>query len=52
MSNREDSLYEQFARVGKAVASPKRIELLDLLAQGERSAEALVVWKVGSPSGD
>ena len=37
----KDALYEQFARVGKAVASPKRIELLDLLCQGERSVEAL-----------
>ena len=27
-------LYEQFARVGKALASPVRLELLDLLAQG------------------
>src|SRR3989337_2015467 len=38
----KDALYEQFARVGKAVASPRRIELLELLAQGERSVEALV----------
>ena len=37
----KDSLYEQFARVAKAVASPKRIELLDLLCQGERSVEVL-----------
>ena len=44
MNGREvkDALYEQFARVGKAVASPRRIELLELLAQGERSVEALV----------
>jgi len=34
-------LYEQFARVGKALASPKRLELVDLLAQGERSVEDL-----------
>ena len=34
-------LYEQFARVGKAAASPQRLELLDLLAQGERTVEAL-----------
>jgi rhodanese-related sulfurtransferase len=34
-------LYEQFARVGKALASPSRLELLDLMAQGERSVEAL-----------
>jgi rhodanese-related sulfurtransferase len=37
----KDALYEQFARLGRAVANPKRIELLDLLAQGERSVEAL-----------
>jgi rhodanese-related sulfurtransferase len=43
ISSREikDSLYEQFARVAKAVASPKRIELLDLLCQGERSVDVL-----------
>ncbi|MCC6223998.1 MAG: metalloregulator ArsR/SmtB family transcription factor [Thermoleophilia bacterium] len=34
-------LFEQLARIGKAVASPRRIELLDLLCQGERSVEAL-----------
>ncbi len=36
-----EALYEQFARIGKALASPKRIELLDLLCQGERSVEVL-----------
>jgi rhodanese-related sulfurtransferase len=36
-----DPLYEQFARIGNAVASPKRIELLDLLSQGEKTVEAL-----------
>jgi rhodanese-related sulfurtransferase len=35
------ALYEQFARVGKALASPRRLELLDLLAQGKRSVEDL-----------
>lgn len=35
------ALNEQFARVAQALASPRRIELLDLLAQGERSVEAL-----------
>jgi rhodanese-related sulfurtransferase/DNA-binding transcriptional ArsR family regulator len=41
--NREfkDRLYAQFARVGKAVGSPHRLELLELLAQGERSVDAL-----------
>jgi rhodanese-related sulfurtransferase/DNA-binding transcriptional ArsR family regulator len=37
----KDRLYEQFARAAKAVASPKRIELLELLAQGEHTVEAL-----------
>lgn len=37
----KDRLYEQFARVAKAVASPKRIELLEVLAQGERTVEVL-----------
>ncbi len=37
----KDALYEQFARVGKATAHPKRLELLDLLLQGERSVEEL-----------
>ena len=37
----KDDHYEQLARVGKALASPKRLELLDLLAQGPRTVEAL-----------
>ncbi|NQV07650.1 metalloregulator ArsR/SmtB family transcription factor [bacterium] len=37
----KDELYEQFARIGKAAAHPKRIELLDLLCQGERSVEVI-----------
>lgn len=32
---------EQFARVAKAIANPHRLELVDLLAQGERSVEEL-----------
>ena len=35
------TLNEQFARLGKAFAHPRRVELLDLLAQGERSVDAL-----------
>jgi len=35
------AIYEQLARIGKAVASPRRLELLDLLAQGPRTVEAL-----------
>jgi rhodanese-related sulfurtransferase len=34
-------LYAQFARVGRALASDKRLELLDLLAQAPRHVEAL-----------
>lgn len=34
-------VYDQFARIGKALASPTRLELLDLLCQGERSVDAL-----------
>jgi len=34
-------LYEQFAHIGKALANPHRLELLDVLAQGERTVEAL-----------
>lgn len=37
----KDRLYEQFARIGKALANPRRLELLDLLAQGERTVEDL-----------
>lgn len=37
----KDSIYEQFSRIGKAVSSPKRLELLDILCQGERTVEAL-----------
>jgi rhodanese-related sulfurtransferase len=43
MSHREfkDVLYAQFARIGHALSSPKRIELLDLLSQGEKTVEQL-----------
>ncbi|MGR6913100.1 ArsR/SmtB family transcription factor [[Actinomadura] parvosata] len=37
----KSSLYEAFAQVGKGLANAKRLELLDLLAQGERSVESL-----------
>lgn len=39
--NAKTELFEQFARVGKAVASAKRLEILDVLAQGERSVDEL-----------
>jgi len=34
-------IYGQFARISKALAAPARLELLDLLIQGERSVDAL-----------
>jgi DNA-binding transcriptional ArsR family regulator len=50
MDNRslKDLLYEQVARVGKALASPKRLEMLEMLAQGEKSVD--VRWPARSPS--
>lgn len=37
----KNELYEQFARLGKALAHGRRLELLDLLSQGEHSVEEL-----------
>lgn len=37
----KDLLYEQVARIGKAFSSPKRLELIELLCQGEKSVETL-----------
>jgi len=37
----KDAIYDQFARIGKAVSSPKRLELLDILCQGPRTVEVL-----------
>ena len=43
MAEREikDQLFEEFARIGRAISSPKRLELLDLIAQGEKTVERL-----------
>lgn len=41
MKNHKLPLYELVARIGKALASPKRLELLDLLVQGPKSVEQL-----------
>ena len=43
MNNRllKDLLYEQVARVGKALSSPKRLEILEMLAQGEKAVETI-----------
>lgn len=42
-SNREikDALFEQVARIGKAVSSPKRLELIELLCQAAKPVELL-----------
>ena len=37
----KNALYEQFARIGKALSSAHRLELLEVLAQGEHSVEEL-----------
>ncbi len=39
--SRKDALYEQVARVGKALAAPRRLELVDLLVQAPRTVELL-----------
>ena len=36
-------LYEQVARIGKVFSSPKRLELIELLCQGEMTVETLAV---------
>lgn len=53
MTGREakEALYAQFSRLGKVIASPRRIELLELLAQGERSVEELA-RVTGMPTGN
>jgi rhodanese-related sulfurtransferase len=37
----KDMLYEQVARIGKVFSSPKRLELIELLCQGEKTVEML-----------
>ena len=37
----KSDLFEQFARVGKALSSGKRLQMLEFLAQGERSVDVL-----------
>lgn len=39
--NFKDSTYTQLARIGKAIASPKRLEILDILTQGTKTVEAI-----------
>ncbi|WP_042347008.1 ArsR/SmtB family transcription factor [Bacillus massiliigorillae] len=37
----KDMLYQEFARIGKCLSSPKRLEILDLLSQSPKSVESL-----------
>jgi rhodanese-related sulfurtransferase/DNA-binding transcriptional ArsR family regulator len=37
----KNALYQQFARIGKALSSPHRVEMMELLAQRERTVESL-----------
>ncbi len=37
----KDQIYDQFSRIGKALGNARRLELLDLLVQGEHSVETL-----------
>lgn len=39
--NLKDLLYQEFARIGKSLSSPKRLEILDFLSQGPKSVESL-----------
>ena len=41
MRSIKNHLYEQVARIGKAMASPKRLELIELLCQSEKTVELL-----------
>jgi rhodanese-related sulfurtransferase/DNA-binding transcriptional ArsR family regulator len=41
MDRLNHDVYDQFARIGKALASPARLEILDLLSQGEKTVEQL-----------
>ena len=41
LATAKHELFQHFARIGKATSSPARLELLDLLAQGEKTVETL-----------
>jgi len=41
MINPKTELFDQFARIGKVLASPSRLLLLDLLSQGEKAVDTL-----------
>lgn len=36
----KDQLYQEFARIGKSLSSPKRLEILDLQSQGHRRVDS------------
>jgi rhodanese-related sulfurtransferase/DNA-binding transcriptional ArsR family regulator len=44
-------LFDQFARIGKALAHPARLEILDLLAQGEKTVETIAAQAGRSVTG-
>jgi ArsR family transcriptional regulator len=48
ISRPKQALYEEFAKVAKALGNPQRLELIEHLAQGARSVDALAV-KLGLP---
>lgn len=37
----KQQLYDQFARIGKAISSAKRLEIIELLSQGEKTVESI-----------
>ena len=37
----KDQAYQMLAKVGKAVSSPKRLEILDILTQGSKTVDAI-----------
>lgn len=37
----KDCTYAQLARIGKAIASPKRLEILDILSQGSKTVDSI-----------
>ncbi|MEX1182312.1 MAG: metalloregulator ArsR/SmtB family transcription factor [Gemmatimonadota bacterium] len=39
--NPKAQIYDQFARIGKALASPARLEILDVLSQGDKTVEQI-----------
>ena len=45
-----EAIFEQVARIGKAVSNPKRLEILELLSQAPRTVEALAQAAQAEPS--